>query len=519
MAEANPAAVAPYTTLSASSAPIRLWLFALSILLSVPRVAMAQSVDAALGTATSGLRGLIYTGLPVAPREFNLNVSGGYGLIEAIAPVRGAHHHVQGSLGVAIVPLSWLSLALRLDGRLEMHPDDYDGSHSGGFGDPRLFARAGHQLTPELALGAELGVWFPGNNAPSFVPSATTIDARGLVSFTPQHSPWVLLGALGFRLDNSANSAPDLTRLRLGDRITLGLSSSNAVLVALGIARRIDKLGEVFAEVSADMLVGSAAPPLAQSPLRAALGGRYFPSSVWQAELSVSAALSQRPDVGASDPLVPIEPRFLVLAAVRYSLPLDRPSSAVVRPGIEARPQSVAPSLAQQVQTASVAGTLVDEKGEPLPEVTLKLQAAQGEPRETITDAQGRYVFAEVPVGPATLQATANGFKTQTWQVDVQTGLAPQSPRALISESEHGVLRGLVRSFRSAPLRAQIVVRNARGKNVANRESGADGVFEIELPPGNYRVTISAPGFAPHSRSMQIGGNAVSILNVDMREK
>jgi hypothetical protein len=100
----------------------------------------------------------------------------------------------------------------------------------------------------------------------------------------------------------------------------------------------------------------------------------------------------------------------------------------------------------------------------------------------------------------------------------VREHAAPQPPQALSAQSGLGYLRGLIRTFRSEPLRAQIVVRDQRGKTTASRESAADGVFEIELPPGSYRVTISAAGYDTHSRNVQIEGNAVSILNVDMHE-
>jgi hypothetical protein len=518
MAEANPAAIARQTSASRRSVGTRLWLFASRFglfALAFARIApSAASAQAQVGTATSGMHGLVNTGLPVAPRELNLTASAGYGVTEAFAPVKGAHHRVQGGIAAAVGPLPWLTLGLRLDGRIEMHPDDYDGAHAAGFGDPRLWARIGKQLNPAWSLGFETGAWFPGSQAPSFVASATTLDFHGLAAFTPEHSPWALLGMVGFRWDNSANAAPDLTRLRLGDRISLGLSDSNAVLLALGLARHIEPSVEVFGEVSADLLVGSDAPALLESPLRAALGGRYAFGRAWQADLTATVSMSKRPPIGPTDPLVPIEPRFSVLAGVRYSFPLDAPPAVT---NAEA-PPPIAAVVVGPPRTTTLSGVLIDDKGEPLPEATLTLRAASGEPREAITDAKGRYAFADVPVGPATLEAAAKGFATRSWAVDVREHAAPQPPQALSAQSGLGYLRGLTRTFRSEPLRAQIVVRDQRGKTTASRESAADGAFEIELPPGSYRVTISAAGYDTHSRSVQIEGNAVSILNVDMHE-
>lgn len=500
--------------------PLRGWhalALPVAVLLVCSSASAQDAAPPALGIGASGLRGLVHTGLPLPQRELNLSASAGYGFTEPFSPVPGAHHRAQGGLGVAVAPLSWLAFALRLDGRLELHPDDGDGSHSAGFGDPRLLARAGHALAPALSLGVELGLWFPGNEAPSFEPSATSADARALLAFTPD-GPWVLLGALGFRLDNSAHSAPELRRLRLGDRISLGLSDSNAALAAVGLARRFGADAELFGELSADLLIGEHAPGLLKSPLRAAVGGRYFPSRALQLELTAIGGLSQRPEVMPDDPLVPIEPRLLVIAGVRYSIGVGEAASAPRAAGATTpKPAPRAPPAPPQ--TAVVAGSLVDDQGEALPEANLTLRTQDGAVREAITDAAGRYRFSDVPVGPAELEAAATGFETQRWTVDARPGTSPEPARTLAPSTEVGMLRGLVRSFDSAPLRAQILVRDLRGRTRASGESGDDGSFEIELAPGRYRVTISVPGYRSHSRNVQVDANGVAILNVDMREQ
>ena len=513
--EASRVVRAPRACSIARAAPrLPRWL-ALYALLLAPGLALAQEPEPpALGTSRSGLRGLVYTGVPLSPPELNLSASAGYGFTEPFAPVPGAHHRAQGSLGIALAPTTWLAFALWFDGRLEFHPDDGRGAHSAGFGDPRLLARAGHALSPALALGVELGVWFPGHEAPSLDPAATSAEARALLAFTPE-GPWVVLGALGFRLDNSSQIAPDLTRLRLGDRIALGLSDSNALLVALGLARRIGREVELFGELSGDLLVGSRAPALGRSPLRAALGGRYFFTDALQGELSAITSLSQRPEVMPDDPLVPIEPRVAVVAAVRYSTDLGARERAAPAPPPRVRP---AP-LPAPAPLATVSGELVDDAGAPLPEATVTLRTQDGEAREAITHAAGRYEFAAVPPGAAELEASAIGFTTQRWSVDAQPGMAVQPARALAPSADAGVLRGLVRSFDSTPLRAQIEVRSRRGRLIVAAQSGEDGHFEITLAPARYGVTISAPGYHPHSRSVQVDANGVAILNVDMREQ
>ncbi len=493
--------------------------FAAVLLLAVaPAVAFAQAP--VLGSSGSGMRGLVHTGLPLTAPELNLSLSAGYGLTDAFEPVPGVHHRGQASFGAALSPLPWLSFALRLDGRLEMHPDDGDGPHSAGFGDPRVFARAGHVLSRELAIGAELGGWFPGTEAPSIEPGASSAEGRVLLAFTPESSPWVVLGAAGFRLDNSAESAPAVSRLRLGDRISLGASDSNAVLAAAGVARRFGRAVEAFGELSADFLVGGSAPSLLESPLRAAIGGRYFFSPSLQMDLTAIGSLSKRPDMGANDTLVPIEPRVLVLLGVRYSISFASSAAKPLAPAAVTKPVPATTAVATppKPENVSLTGALVDDKGEPLPEASVTLRVAGGEMRDAITDAKGRYTFHLVPVGPATIEVVATGFQTQTWEIDVQPGIPELPPRTLETKADSGFLRGLIRTFQSEPLRAQITVRDRRGRTVSQRDSAEDGHFELDLPPGNYEVTITARGYRTHRRPVRIDGNGVSILNVDMRE-
>lgn len=520
MVEANDGSCAKPTRVSALRAASGL---AALIALLISSNAAAQQHSPALGTSASGLRGLVNTGLPLTAAELNLSLAAGYGMTEAITSADGAHHRGQATFGAAVAPLPWLAFALRLDGRLEMHPDDGEGSHNAGFGDPRIFARAGHALSPDLSIGAELGGWFPGTDAPSLELSATSAEARGLFAYTPRDTGWVVLASAGFRLDNSASSAPDLERLRIGDRITLGVSDSNAMLGAVGVARRFQQTAEVFGELSADVLVGSKAPSFGQSPLRAALGGRYFPSRAWQVDLTALISLSARPDIGADDPLVPIEPRLLVLAGVRYNfsferVPHENATAAQATPTDGAADPDAKPAPPLKPKAATVAGTLLDDKGEALPEASVTLRVAGGEVRDAITDAKGQYTFQWVPVGPATVEVTATGFQAQTWDIEVRADMPPEAGRALTPKVDTGVLRGLTRTFQSEPLRAQILVRDRRGKVVATRDSAEDGHFELDLPPGSYEVTISAKGYRTHRRSVKVEGNGVSILNVDMSE-
>jgi hypothetical protein len=153
-----------------------------------------------------------------------------------------------------------------------------------------------------------------------------------------------------------------------------------------------------------------------------------------------------------------------------------------------------------------------------VPDVRVTLVAADGTQLEAITDADGKYQFERVPYGQAKLEARAVGFAKQSWQAEVNgPKIKAEAPTALEQAVDVGVLRGLVRSFDSKPLVAHVVINDNRGKLLQERNSGADGRFEFELPPGQYKVSIEAAGFKKHAQSIRIKGNGVSVLNADMQ--
>ncbi|MDB4985164.1 MAG: hypothetical protein JWN04_342 [Myxococcaceae bacterium] len=486
---------------------------------SLGAVTHAQIDDTREGMTSNGLCGIGLTGYPTCPKRVGLAATGSYGYTESVGPVHGAHQRLGGTLGAGYAPFSWLSVALRFDGRLDIHPKDDRGTDTTGTGDPRLFLRSGYQLNRDFSVGGEAVVWFPGNKAPSFKPRATSVDLKAMAAWTPHALPVSVLAYVGYRLDQSAESAPDLRRLRPGDRVTIGLSDSDAVLLAVGATTRAIKRAELFGELSLDYLVGSQAPKFSQSPLRAMLGARGFLNKKLQGEVSTMIGLSGRPSVATSAPLVLIEPRFLLNIGVRYGFDLSPPPAPDTRDKPGDTLASDEPRV-PAVQTASISGTLVDGSDAPLPDVRVVLTPAPPAPaRETVTDGDGRYAFDDVPVGPATLEAAAPGFESQQWTLDVRPQMAPEAKRPLVRKGNTGTLRLLTRTFASDPLSAAVLIRDLRGHKVVADKTNAEGLFEFDLPPGQYVVMISAPGYRPHRREVQIERYGVAILNVDMREE
>jgi hypothetical protein len=74
-------------------------------------------------------------------------------------------------------------------------------------------------------------------------------------------------------------------------------------------------------------------------------------------------------------------------------------------------------------------------------------------------------------------------------------------------------LRGLVRAFDGTPLRAQVTVTPGD----AHATTDADGIFQLDLAPGHYRVHIRAEGYRPQERTVRVEERGVTVLNVELR--
>jgi hypothetical protein len=416
-----------------------------------------------------------------------------------------------GTAAVGVAPISALELALRFDGRYDLHPDDGQGSHGSGVGDPRLLVRYGAKAGSSMRLGVEAGAWFPGKNAPSIAFDATTIDARVLAAYAPDGGPIVGFTG-GFRLDNSHKAAPDLTRLRPGDRLALGLSDSNAALLGLGVAVPAGKT-EILGEVSADLLVGSKAPSLGKSPMRVDLGVRQHLSDAFAFDAIAEVSPSGRPALTPTDPLVPIEPRFSILLGLRYRLPFDAPPPEAAHE--EANPDTTTPTpvVAETPKTAPFQIHLVTEEGTPAPEATVAFKVGE-ETKPAENKGNGVYAAASLPVSKVTVTVTAEGFAPLEETVDVPSAQTAPLDVTLKALAPAGQLRGLIRSFAGKGLGATIHVEPGG----TEAKTDAQGSFTLDIAPGDYEVSIRATGFKEQKRKVHVDKNGVTVINAELFE-
>jgi hypothetical protein len=445
--------------------------------------------------------------------DWGAAATAGYGWTETVGSVAGSHHRLAGTLAGAAFPLPWLGAALVLDGRYDRHPDDEQGSDTSMVGEPRVVVRGATRVTRRLGIGADLVGWFPGSDAPSIEPEATTLDFRGLVSWWSPGDKTVIAAVCGYRLDRSAQSVEDAERLRPGDRVALGVSDFDALVLGLGISHAFGRT-EILAETTGDWLLGRDAPPAAESPWRIAMGVRQHLTLPLALEVRAELLLSRRPNLAATDPLVPVEPRLGVSAGLRYawwevaapkeglSSPPGTHRPPPPRPPIDLEPPGAAPKT-------TLSGQITDQTGQALENahVTLVLPDRK---LELDTSRDGRFGFAELPVGTGDLRVQAPGY------LELERRVALGQTQALVLTLQSilpaGQLRGLIRAFTGDPLSAKIQVEPGG----VLTKTDAEGRFEIDLAPGSYRVTIEANGYRSQERRIEVEQRGVTVINAEL---
>jgi len=453
--------------------------------------------------------GRVFTAGPT-PRALQLASSGGYGYTESVLHTGDSHQRAAGSLAVEGRAFDWLGLGLRFDGRYDRHQDGQT-KDDGWVGDPRLTVRVDVALGPSLRAGARLGIWFPGRNAPSIDFGATTPELVGALTWAPRTAPvWLSVNG-GYRLGRSARSAPDAAMLSASDRLALEVSAFDQVLLGLAAAYGAGRT-QVFAELDAEPMIGSGSPSPFESPLRAGAGMRYAATANVRLEAEVEADVGGRPDLPASGPLVPVPPRAAVWLGVAYRFGGERPIPHHPAPP----PAPVAPATTPAPAPVTLEGRVVGADGGALTETKVTIRG--GEDAEAVAidvDGEGRFTFADKPGRTLIIEAQAADHEPASQTVTLNAPDKTEVTLTLKRRLPGGQIRGLVRSFRGTGLDAEIKIE--AGEQPPRTLHSEGGRFEVDVAPGAYDVTITAPGYDMQRRHVEVERNGVTLLNVDLR--
>jgi len=467
-----------------------------------PGAALCSESEPLAGTSSDAQPGIVR--VPVAePTEPAVALTAGYGYTEKLEGATSAGHRVGGRLAGALGVLPWLNAGGFVDARHDRNSGD-----SGTIVDGGVAARVVVPLD-SLRLGAELVGWVPGSEDMATSFRAVSLDARAL--FGADLGGTLLAVTAGYRLDRSAEAGESAPRLSFGDRAALGLSDFDAVLVGAGVSVPLGP-AVLLAEASGNLLIGGGAPPVAESPLHAAAGGRLALSERLSLELLVDVSLGKRPPVGPAEPLVPIDPRVSGLFGLRYRFVAHQAAPAKpVEQQLAPAPKPVPPPAPAD---APLEVELTDDEGAPVrgAEVTVKV----GDRTEALTgDDTGHYRNEHVPKGAAKLVVRAPGYEPFERDLVVEPGKSLQLPTKLKSLPAPSQVRGIVRSFGGKALVAKVRV-DPLGVETTTDDAGA---FQVDVAPGSYEITIEAEGYESQRRQVKVDAQGVVILNADLVKK
>jgi len=508
------------------------WVAAAATAHAQPMPPDADAADAAPATSAAEDRppqrlgyGAMPGGLHVAAAEtlpqgtVELGLLSGYGYRKDLLAKDHTLNRATGELAVAYAPLPNLVLGLSFDGRYDKHQGIASMTDDGYVGDPHLLIRAAAPMG-KLALGGQLGIWVPGKDAPSIAGSAISVDARALLSVEAGFGTFTFNA--GFRLDNSAKSVDEPGKLSVEDQVSLGVSKFHAALGGASLRVPIGERWYVALEGSADVFVGDGAPgPIIR-------GGGVIGAAVSDAVSIIGYVEGAKvPGLKYSDvaagmvALVPYEPMITGGLGLQARFGGHRPVAATSH--IIKLPKSVSVT----VVGADVAGVVVDDTGKPVvgARITVKLKNSIG---TTFSDDKGGYLIVKVPIG-----RTVNG-KTELDDTgaEITAEVANKKPGSVtltLGKGTNAVPQiTLDPMLPPGQLRAVIInvgtSRPIAGASVTiqpgdiTATSGADGKFTVDLPPGQYKITVTAKGLAQQQLDVNIDPNGVAIKNIDMHK-
>jgi hypothetical protein len=481
-----------------------------------PAAGPLPNQDIGYGAMPGGIHVADAETLPKGVVEFT--ALGGFGYRKGLLGDNHRFGRGIGDLAIAYAPTSTLTLAIETDGRYDRHfglPPSGDDNY---VGNPWIMARFA-QTAGTIGYGAQVGVWVPGSNAPSIVPSAVSVDARGLLTF--RAGPALLSLDAGFRLDNSAKSIDDVTHLSVQDMVSLGISSYNA---GVGGAHFVYPMGKAFvgAEVSADVFFGSKTPPGGTMAIAAPgpiiRGGATVGFQVAEQIAFVAfVEIAKVPDISAADvasktiALIPYEP--MITGGVGLQTRFGGPKKGGGGPIENECAKTNTCKSIEVVDYAELTGSVLDNTGKPIvgAKVVIKLKNTTS---HAVTDDKGGFVVSKLPIGKtvdgkktlddtgAEITVEVTGKKKGEVTMALVEGANVAPAIKLDPSLPPGQLRGTVRNSTSGkPISGATITVEPGG---ASTTTDSDGRFTLDLPPGTYKATATATGLAAQQLDVTI---------------
>jgi hypothetical protein len=131
---------------------------------------------------------------------------------------------------------------------------------------------------------------------------------------------------------------------------------------------------------------------------------------------------------------------------------------------------------------------------------------------EAITRDDGTFLLEALPSGPLHLVASALGFRDTQTAVTVPVDSELEVELKLSEALPEGQIRGTVRGASGAQLAATIRVEPLALTITAER----DGSFSLDVAPGSYQLLVTAIGYEPQQRDVEVERDGVTVVLVDL---
>lgn len=103
------------------------------------------------------------------------------------------------------------------------------------------------------------------------------------------------------------------------------------------------------------------------------------------------------------------------------------------------------------------------------------------------------------------------GFIVVCFMVQVAT--------SLMAQTATGVLRGTIRDGSGKPVaNASVTATSSDTGQNQTASTGPDGTYKLELPAGNYQLTIQATGFKKFEVSAPVGGTLLQVVDAKLEQ-